>query len=184
MRILEVRRHTKRKPPAPKLTQEGVTLARQVGESMGPFALVVTSQIPRAFQTAIAMGFAVDREAEWLFAYTQELSDALPDPDTFAAYAQTIQSGGIVADFAAQQADHWRGVAAELKEGEAALLLSHGAIVEMGAVGCLLHDKMPVDFAAWGGPLVYCEGVRLTFDGGRCVGGKVLRIQEPQSGLL
>lgn len=176
MRILEVRRHTKRLPPAPNLTQEGVTLGRQVGENIGPFALVVTSQIPRAFQTAIAMGFAVDREVEWLFAYTTELDDALPAPYTFTAFADAMQNNEIISNFATQQAEHWRSIVAELKDGEAALLISHGGIVEMGAVGCLLHDNVTVDFDTLGNPLSYCEGVRLTFDGVRCIGGEVLRV--------
>jgi broad specificity phosphatase PhoE len=46
------------------LSAEGVALARVVGEALGPFALVVTSASPRAVETAIAMGFAVDDTLE------------------------------------------------------------------------------------------------------------------------
>jgi broad specificity phosphatase PhoE len=45
-----------------QLSQEGVALAREVGASMGPFVCVVTSVVPRARETAVAMGFAVDHE--------------------------------------------------------------------------------------------------------------------------
>ena len=43
-----------------RLSLEGVTLARQVGESLGPLTAVVTSASPRAVETVVAMGFAVD----------------------------------------------------------------------------------------------------------------------------
>jgi hypothetical protein len=39
-------------------------LARTVGESMGPFAYVHASASPRAVETAVAMGFAVDDTVE------------------------------------------------------------------------------------------------------------------------
>ena len=58
MRTLEVRRHTHRNAPQPHLSQLGVDLARQVGDEMGKFDRVVTSTVPRAFETALAMGHA------------------------------------------------------------------------------------------------------------------------------
>lgn len=63
MRVLEVRRHTMRSKPGKHLSQAGVSLARHVGETMGSFDRVVTSTLARAFETAIAMGFAVDERA-------------------------------------------------------------------------------------------------------------------------
>jgi hypothetical protein len=70
MRWLEVRRHSHTKKDAAQsrgshLSAEGVSLARLVGESLGPFALVVTSESPRAIETAVAMGFAVDDTVEF-----------------------------------------------------------------------------------------------------------------------
>src|SRR5206468_2537395 len=63
MRTLEIRRHSFRKQGAgSQLSQEGVDYARRLGASIGPFARVVTSVVPRARETAIAMGFAVDEE--------------------------------------------------------------------------------------------------------------------------
>lgn len=63
MKTLEIRRHSVRKSGGgSQLSQEGVDYARRLGASMGPFAQVVTSVVPRARETAIAMGFAVDYE--------------------------------------------------------------------------------------------------------------------------
>jgi broad specificity phosphatase PhoE len=65
MRWLEVRRHSLTKKGSTRgrgshLSAEGVVLARLVGDSLGPFAVVVTSASPRAIETAVAMGLAVD----------------------------------------------------------------------------------------------------------------------------
>src|SRR3954470_8143082 len=63
MKTLEIRRHSMRKSGGgSQLSQAGVDYARMLGASLGPFAQVVTSVVPRARETAIAMGFAVDYE--------------------------------------------------------------------------------------------------------------------------
>lgn len=63
MKTLELRRHSFRKQGGgSQLSQQGVTYARRLGATLGPFAYVVTSVVPRARETAIAMGFAVDQE--------------------------------------------------------------------------------------------------------------------------
>jgi len=48
-------------------------------------------------------------------------------------------------------------------------LVSHGGFVELTTIGVLMVDAVGVDYAAWGTDVNYCEGARLTFDGGRCV---------------
>ena len=66
MRTLYVRRHTMRRKPGQHVSQDGIDLARLVGAESGPFNLVVTSPVPRAVETAIAMGFEVDETDESL----------------------------------------------------------------------------------------------------------------------
>src|SRR5215218_6801676 len=66
MPVIEHRRHSWRSPTGTHLTQQGVELARRVGETMGKFDIVITSDLPRAFETAIAMGYAVDSQAKTL----------------------------------------------------------------------------------------------------------------------
>jgi broad specificity phosphatase PhoE len=149
---------------------------------MGPFDHVLTSTLPRAFETAIAMGFAVTEEVEWLLPAGKAVEKERPWPQSFAAYAMAFGDGWAVAAFAREQAEHWREVVHELPEIGAALLVSHGGVIEMGAVGCLLADGVTVDFKAWGGPLHYCEGVRVHFTGNRCTGGEVLRVATGNGG--
>src|SRR5919108_3033522 len=93
MKSIEIRRHSMRSKPGDHLNQSGVTLARLVGENLGPFDRVVTSTLPRAFETAIAMGFAVDEQIELMSSYGQDVEREVSWPQTFAAYAKGVQRG-------------------------------------------------------------------------------------------
>ncbi len=66
---------------------------------MGPFARVATSVVPRARETAIAMGFAVDYEIVTLIsedAMAAEFEDNQwwLTPQPFAALAKVVKAGG------------------------------------------------------------------------------------------
>lgn len=176
MRILEVRRHTMRAKPGQHLTQAGVDLARRVGSQIGPFQRVVSTVIPRAIETAIAMGFAVDEiiEDRDLILLNEGVEDEVEWDSGFAAFVDAAQRGGATARYVQKQAAFWRAIVEAVPEGGAALLISHGGVVEAGAVGCLPG----VDFRAWGGFCDYCEGVRLTYENGRFTSGEVLRIEK------
>ena len=54
------------------------------------------------------------------------------------------------------------------------LIISHGGIIEAGAVGSL----PTADHAAWGRALDYCEGVRLIHDGSHFTDLEVLRLTD------
>jgi broad specificity phosphatase PhoE len=172
VRVVEHRRHTMRTKPAQHLSQAGVELARRVGEGMGRFDRVVTSRVPRAFETALAMGYAVDEQLEELSATPEGLGAELDWRDGCSAFQRAARAGGGAAEYVGQQAAVMRAIAAALPEGGRALVVSHGGIVEAGAVGCRPGD----DFAAWGPACGYCEGVRLTFEGDRCVAAELLRV--------
>lgn len=106
MPVLEVRRHSIRKTTGgSQLSQEGVELARRLGQDMGPFAVVATSVVPRARETAIAMGFAVDQELITLSAdpgfWTDvESSGWWLDPQPFKAFEQALIQPGPYRDYA------------------------------------------------------------------------------------
>ena len=166
MRYLEVRRHSMRidlSHDLSHLSQAGVRLARQVGETMGPHDLVITSILPRAFETAIAMGFAVQRQYEQLNTFGEE------DPFTdvrwsagFAEIARGVRRGGAIGRFAQAQADLWRSITQTMPEGGRGLVITHGGFIEAGTAGCLPS----LDHRGLGPACNYCEGVLLTFDGG------------------
>ncbi|MFN8410811.1 MAG: hypothetical protein U0Z26_00330 [Anaerolineales bacterium] len=160
MKILEVRRHSIRFQPGDHLNQNGVELARLVGQSMGPFDMVVTSALPRAFETAIAMGFAVDEQNELLNTYGREVEKEAPWPLSFGDYVDVVKANGAATKYARKLMKYYTGIMNHIAEGRSALVISHGGVVELGVVGCLPN----FDFSSWGGPVEYCEGAKLIWE--------------------
>src|SRR6185436_15961661 len=114
MRYLEVRRHTMRVKPNKHISQAGVMLARRIGDSMGPFDRVISSHLPRAFETAIAMGFAVDEHMEKLAEVDDDVSTEVDLDVDFAAFARAVRKGGAAARFAKRQARLWQSIVQKL----------------------------------------------------------------------
>jgi len=172
MKTIEIRRHSIRTKPGAHLSQQGVTLARLVGQNLGPFDRVVTSTLPRAFETAIAMGFAVDEQDELMSSYSDAVELEAPWPRSLAEYGEIIKRGGATARYADQLADIYLQLIDYLADGRAALVVNHGGIAELGAVACLPK----ADHEAWGPHFECCEGIRLFWDNGKFVDAEVLRI--------
>lgn len=173
MKILEIRRHSIRSPFDEHLNQMGVTLARLVGQNAGPFDRVVTSTLPRAFETAIAMGFEVDEQNELLNTYGGFVENEAPWPQPFRNYAEIIGQKGAAARYAHKLAKYYAGMMEFISEGRSALVISHGGVVELSAVGCLPD----ADFSTWGDSVDYCEGARLYWDE-QFVRAEVLRVSK------
>ena len=172
MKTLELRRHSLRSKPGQHLSQQGVTLARLVGQNLGPFDRVVTSRLPRAFETAIAMGFAVDEENELMSGYGSAVEMEAPWPLSPAQYADVVRQGGSAARYANQMADFYHQLIDFLAEGRAALVVNHGGVLELGAIACLPG----ADHSSWGSYFEYCEGIRLFWEAGKFVSCEVLRV--------
>ncbi len=172
MKTIEIRRHSIRSKPGEHLNQPGVTLARLVGQNLGPFDRVVTSTAPRAIETAIAMGFAPDELNELMRSYSDEVEHEAPWPLTPAGYAEVIRQGGAAARYASQLVAIYTRLVDYLMDGRAALVVNHGGIAEMGAVACLPE----ADHFAWGSHFECCEGIRLFWENGRFVDGEILRV--------
>ena len=172
MKTIEVRRHSIRSQPGDHLNQTGVTLARLVGQNLGRFDRVVTSTLPRAFETAIAMGFAVDEQMELMSTYGNEVGREAPWPLSCAGYAEVVRKGGAAARYADQLAEVYAKLANYLADGRKALVINHGGVLELGAVACLPK----ADHVAWGSHFEYCEGIRLFWDDDRFVDGEILRV--------
>ena len=145
MKTIEVRRHSIRSKPGPHLNQSGITLARLVGENLGPFDRVVTSTLPRAFETAIAMGFAVDEQVELMSTYGNDVEREVPWPQPFAAYAKAVKQGGATVRYANQLASYYAGLADYLADGRAALIINHGGVLELGVTASFPD----ADYKSW-----------------------------------
>jgi broad specificity phosphatase PhoE len=172
MKTIEVRRHSIRDHASQDLSEQGVTLARLIGAEIGPFHYVVTSTVPRAHQTAVAMGFQVDEQVELLNTYGDAVEAEVPWPADFSEYAAPIRRGGAPARYAQRLKEFFTHLAENLPDPGAALVVTHGGVVEIGAVACLpeaTHD-------AWGDYIECLEGVRLFWEDGKFVKAEVLRI--------
>lgn len=174
MKTLEIRRHSIRSKGGDHLNQTGVKLARMVGQNIGPFDRVVTSTFPRAFETAIAMGFAVDEQNELMSTTGSSVEREAPWPLSFPIYAEVIKQGGAAAKYANKLAKHYAGVMDFISEGRSAFVVNHGGVVEMGVIACLPG----YDFSTWGDAVDYCEGARLYWEDGRFIKGEVLRVSK------
>ena len=172
MKTIEVRRHSIRTIPGDHLNQTGVTLARLVGENLGRFDRVVTSTLPRAFETAIAMGYAVDEQNELMSSYGNEVGREAPWPLSCTGYAEVVRRGGAAAHYANQLADVYGKLAEYLADGRQALVVNHGGVLELGAVACLPD----ADHLKWGTHFDYCEGIRLFWEAGKFVEGEAVRV--------
>lgn len=172
MKTIEIRRHSIRSKPGVHLSQQGVTLARLVGQNLGPFDRVVTSGLPRAFETAIAMGFAVDEQSELMSSYGNDVELEAPWPLSLAEYAEAVRRDAAAARYAHQLVRVYVQLIDYLAEGRAALVINHGGVLELGAVACLPH----ADHASWGPHFEPCEGLRLFADNGKFVDAEILRV--------
>lgn len=172
MKTIEVRRHSIRMKPGQHLSQQGVTLARLVGQNLGPFDRVVTSTLARAFETAIAMGFAVDEQNELMSGYGDAVEMESPWPQSPAQYAEIIRKGGETARYAGWLANYYYQLAEYLADGRAALVINHGGVAEIGAVACLPHAAHTL----WGPHFDCCEGVRLFWEEGKFLEAEILRV--------
>ncbi len=132
MRYIEMRRHTMRVKPGQHLSQAGVELARRVGDTIGPFQRVITSPVPRAYETAIAMGYAVDELNETLSMLAEGVEDEVAWDAGFAAFAEAARLVGETARFARMLAKAMQGIASSLPEDSAALVISHGVFARCG----------------------------------------------------
>lgn len=170
MRFIEHRRHSIRDASG-HLSQHGVSLARRIGASIGPFEMTFTSPKPRAFETAIAMGYAVEEQLDVLAEWTDDMSDAASHGG-FAAVGALVRGHGAAAKVARAYRRALFDIARSLGEGRAALVVSHSGVVEGSVMACMPE----MDGHALGHGVGYCEGVRLSFDQDDFVGAKILRV--------
>lgn len=170
---VEIRRHAERHKPGHNLNARGVARARNASARDREFALVVASPLPRAVQTAVAMGHGLDEE-DWTMASMGGALDDFPWDVSFAAMQQEIRTNPVAGAWATRLTAQVRYWLARIDPGEELLVVNHGGIAEVCIIG-LLGDA---DAAPLGPSLDYSEGVRLELDGDRVVDVTMLRFEE------
>jgi broad specificity phosphatase PhoE len=162
------------------LSQAGVEQARRIGATLGPFDMVLTSTIPRTLETALAMGFAVDDQLAALGEIPLAVWDEIGHherwewEDPFAHFAAIIAQNGATAALGRQQLQIWWQTVQGLPEDGAALIISHGRIIEAGLVCCFPQ----ADFPTWGQPFQHGEGIALAYEAGQWLLAHWLRNSE------
>lgn len=173
MRTIEIRRHcfTKKGEGRGKDSQllaEGVRQVRRIGEQIGPFDLVLSSQIPRTLKTAIVMGFAVDEQLEVLGDIPAEVWDELGHQERstwaepFVEFARIIAQNGATAQLGQRQRAAWIQALEQVPPDGSVLIISHGRVIESGLVTCFPD----ADFATWGAPFQHGEGIQMSYADG------------------
>ncbi|GAB2466766.1 phosphoglycerate mutase family protein [Streptosporangium sandarakinum] len=182
MRWLDVRRHSLTKKGAMRgrgshLSADGIALARFIGSGVGPYERVVTGSSPRAVETAVAMGFAVDDTVEMPSGYVSEEIPRHAQWDWAEPYRQIadiIRKGRTAAAVAETHRAIWAETVNGVAEGGSALLVGHGGAIELALVACL--PDAPHD--TWGTPFAHCDGVRLGFTDGHFVSVEFHRVRQ------
>ena len=169
--LLEIRRHAERTKPGQNLSRAGIDRAHVAGAPGLPFTRVVTSPSPRAVQTAVAMDYPVDQEEVVLQSLGSAVSAVINWHAGFANWQQGVAESPVLAAFAALQAAIWRQVLTGILPGQAALIVTHGGMIEAGVMAMV----PAADWSVAGKALDYLEGVRLWFHDDRCLNVLVLR---------
>jgi broad specificity phosphatase PhoE len=126
---------------------------------------VLTSAAPRAIETAVAMGVAVDDAVDLPSGYVpgevgfhEQWTWAQP----WVRYAELLGRGGGLAAVAGAHRAAWTRAVASVADGAAALVVSHGGAIEPTLVVCLPKAS----HEPWGALLGHCDGARLGFADG------------------
>lgn len=145
------------------LSQVGIEQARKAGSAFERFDLVVTSPLPRAVETAIAMGFAVSKTHPGIQDMGEPILAQVRWDAGFAAMAEAYRAMPLVRsyiDYVAALLGFWID---EAPDGGSLLVVTHGGIVEALAVGlCPEFDWTPWSFVSG-----YVEGFEAVIDPSR-----------------
>ncbi len=172
MKVLEFRRHSKRTIPSPHLNQEGIDKARKIGEELGEYDLIGSSYAPRAIETAVAMGYAVDEIYDELSMTPDYIEDEVVWGMNFSEFADVIKKEGKTYDYVKEMANFLLELAKKLPDNGSALLVSHGGLIELVAIGSFPKE----DYSSWGKYLGTCEGVKIYIKDGNFEKIELLRI--------
>jgi broad specificity phosphatase PhoE len=157
MKTAVVLRHAERQDKldnASHLSEAGIAQARAAGSAFERFHMVVTSPLPRAVETAVAMGFPVHTTHPGIQEIGVRVMAHVRWSDGYAAWATAYREVPLVAayiDYVMSLLGDWLD---DVPDGGSLLVVAHGGIVESFAAGlCPAGDWSPPDGGAG-----YAEG--------------------------
>ena len=164
MPILEIRRHAERTDRGNEqsaLTPAGRAMAEQLAKRAPKFALVLSSPLPRAKETAQLIAGRLDATESGLL---PEMGGVIGDRifgemRTLADWAEVLSEREDARQFAAEQLATWTRIASRVDDKDRVLAVSHGWIIELPAITLAKRLRARLDGPAFG----YCEGVVITY---------------------
>ena len=167
MSILEIRRHAERSDRGNEqsaLSSAGRAMAQELAKRTPQFALVLSSPLPRAKETAQLIADQLDGvEPGFLPEMGGVIGDRIfGEMRTLADWAEVLREREDARKFATEQLRTWARVAMRVRDKDRVLAISHGGIIELPAITLAQRLRSPLEGASFG----YCEGVVVTYANG------------------
>jgi broad specificity phosphatase PhoE len=164
MPTLEVRRHAERSERGVEqsaLSLSGRAMAQSLAKRAPKYALVLSSPLPRAKETAQLIAERLDAVEPGLL---PEMGGVIGDRifgemRTLADWAEVLREREDARKFATEQLTTWSRIAMRVGEKDRVLAVSHGGIIELPALTLAQRLRAPLDGPSFG----YCEGVVITY---------------------
>jgi broad specificity phosphatase PhoE len=177
MSILEIRRHAERmnvKDDQSALSAAGRAMCERLAKDAPKYALVVSSPLPRAKETAERIAGRLDGADPALL---PDLGGAAArmfgEMRTLADWALLMRTDVSAQRFAEEQLPAWARIASRVGDKDRVLAVSHGGIVDLPAIVLAAKLGTTLHGASFG----YGEGVRVTYAKGAPVKIEELRVK-------
>ena len=175
MPVLDIRRHAQRINLADNqsaLAPAGQQMCARLAKTAPKYALVVSSPLPRAKETAERIAGRLDAVEPGLLpdlgSYASSLFGELK---TLADWARLLTEHPDASKFAEEQLPTWARIASRVGEKERVLAVSHGGIIELPAILLMQRLGVKADGPSFG----YGDGVSVTYAKGQPSALTVLR---------
>ncbi|HEV8229366.1 MAG TPA: histidine phosphatase family protein [Candidatus Limnocylindria bacterium] len=174
MAILDIRRHAERMNLADSssaLSAAGRGMCERLATSQPKYALVLSSPLPRAKETAQRIAGRLDGVEPGLLPDIGG-SGMFPEMRTLADYARLLRETEGVRAFAEEQIPVWARIASRVGDRDRVLAVSHGGLIDMPAI--LIAERLGAKLE--GASFGYGEGVRVTYAKGAPTKIEALRV--------
>jgi len=175
MPILDIRRHAQRQNTDDQrsaLSTEGIALCERLAKSAPKYALVVSSPLPRARESAQRIAGRLDAAEPGLLPdIGGQAGQLFGEMRTLADWDRLMARDEAARKFADEQLPVWVRLASRVGENDRVLAVSHGGIVDLPAIVIMKRLGVAIDGPSFG----YGEGVRIRYQNGKATSLKVLR---------
>lgn len=175
MPVLDIRRHAQRINLADNqsaLAPAGQQMCARLAKTAPKYALVVSSPLPRAKETALRIAGRLDAvESGLLPDLGSYVSSLFGELRTLADWARLLKEYPDASKFADEQLPTWSRIASRVGDKDRVLAVSHGGIVELPAILLMQRLKLKIDGPSFG----YGDGVSVRYAKGDPTALEVLR---------